>query len=102
MFLNVAIVLALIAFAVLLIFRWHKKHQEKMVDKTIRELTESFVAAYHKPRPKYICPHCGSRNNESQGFDSDMGHGPSWEVFKCECGRWFDQPFKGNTGLSRS
>ena len=51
---------------------------------------------------KYVCPHCGKQDYKFFAYDGDMGLGGSWRVYKCSCGRVFDEPLKGNIGLSRS
>jgi len=52
---------------------------------------------------KYQCPHCGSRKNRFFSTDSDMGYSEPWNVYQCiNCKRYFDEPLKGETGLSRA
>jgi len=52
---------------------------------------------------KYKCPHCGSVNNCFFATDSDMGYGQVYDVYRCECGRFFDEPYSYNdvVGLPR-
>ncbi|MFH0892686.1 MAG: hypothetical protein V1867_08010 [Candidatus Falkowbacteria bacterium] len=76
--------------------------------KHIREKIEvknnSFIETHRNTeRLKYKCPHCGSRKNSFYASDSDMGHGPSFNVYRCECGRYFDEPPSGKSdvGLRR-
>ena len=96
--------LTLIIFAVVFLVAAYRDRRQKRIWKEIQATNESFVEACgNTERPKYKCPHCGSRKNSFYASDSDMGHGPSFNVYKCECGRYFDEPpsKKNDVGLRR-
>lgn len=78
-------------------------NRKKRYYKETEAMNQSFVEAHSTKHEteKFKCPHCKSRENSVFAVDGDMG-GPTWNTYKCKCGRIFDEPDNGNTGLSRA
>jgi len=71
----------------------------------LKALLKKLYAGLGDPDYNYVIRSIpgASRKNSFYASDSDMGHGPSIDVYKCECGRYFDEPPSGknDVGLRR-
>ena len=94
-------VVSLMVGAIAFIFSMVKKIEKEREEEKKKEDERDRLKSEPTKEPEgYKCPHCKSRKNTFFAVDGDIG-GPSWNTYKCQCGRIFDEPYNGDIGLSR-